>query len=617
MTPTQIKILKQYALATLGAGAVAVTLFWGSTDPVTGYPDPITVDGETIEFTWTDDNTDETLHIYTDKQTYENGLSNADVYVAVVNTTSVWQNVELNGYFKNQLRHFGTAAVLTVVDWEEPVTSYNCSTYDKKTYDRLVSQKKIVIGVDLVSEIASSTTYDVCSPVDSVNSYQTNEWLELPLAPRDLFEVTKEQDYLALEGVSKKQVENFIAEYKTFQFPVGPGQTIYYKLNIEYPANDVGNFYLEAIGDRGGYGHLDPWFDAAWGYRVAIEVNPSYVSGSTNLTNYPVYLDLSELPAEFHTNVKSDGCDIRVVESDETTETPFELVEYDSTGDTGELHFLADSLSYTATTTFYVYYGNSGASCYGVSDTYGTYNVWPVYTMVLHMTGASATDIDDSSGNGNDIVGTTGSATFLYDQTGKVGEAVDISAGSSYPHWYVNHSTTLDFQGDFTTTAWINLDQTSRRTGVFDKGNNTSANNYYSAMLESDNTFRVLTRDSSSASDHHNTTDTFTNNTWYYTSWRRDKSSNFYIDVNGVNKKTEPDSISNYTGTEVFYIGGIRHSNAGMDGTIDEFRHAESVLTTDWLVTEYNNQNSPSTFTWVGDEESNGGGAARRVLFIQ
>lgn len=617
MTPKkQIDTLKQAALALLGATAVGVTLFWGGTDPVTGYPDPITVDGETIEFTWTDENTDETLHIYTDKQVYSDGLTNADVYVAVVNTTSVWQNVELNGYFENQRRYFGTAAVLTVVDWAEPEPTSTCLTYNKKTYDRLVSQRKVADN-DIVTEVASSTTYEVCAQTETINTYKTKEWLELPLTPRDLFEVAKEQDYLALEGVSKKQVENFIAEYKTFAFPIGPGQTIYYKLNINYPANDAGNFYLEAIGDRGGYGHLDPWFDAAWGYRVAIEVNPSYVSGSSNLTSFPVFLDLSDLPAGFHTNVKSDGCDIRVVESDETTETPFELVYYDSTGDTGELHFLADSLSYTATSTFYVYYGNSGASCYGTAATYGRDAVWSNYYAVWHFnedpTG-SAPQIADSTGNGNDITSNNMAADDLV--TGGVGKAWDFDGTNDY-------GSVAGTPSNFQATQ-VSATQVAKKTSItgayqgqtFYLSDASSPYNKFSMTIAGDLYFRT----SASVVPQVTGTTQASSDTWVHNAVTVENGGQ-KVYLNGADNGSETGSynltgmsgVDSATFASQPYNGSVTYN----DNFVSEYRFIKSILTADWITTESNNLLTPTPFYWVGDEESNGGGAARRVLFIQ
>jgi len=116
------------------------------------------------------------------------------------------------------------------------------------------------------------------------------------------------------------------------------------------------------------------WYNANWDYRVKITIDNTQV-GAT-LTNFPVYVDLSELPAGFHTNVnQTDARDIRVTRSDGETECAREVVSYTSATDIGELHFLANSISSSADTDFYIYYGNSSATEPAVDATYGSENV--------------------------------------------------------------------------------------------------------------------------------------------------------------------------------------------------------------------------------------------------
>ena len=84
-----------------------------------------------------------------------------------------------------------------------------------------------------------------------------------------------------------------------------------------------------------GIAHAQSWFDTAWPYRVSVTV-PS-TSVSSDLTDYPVYLDLSLLPAGFHANCnQTDARDIRITKSDGTTRVPVEIVSYTAASDTGE-----------------------------------------------------------------------------------------------------------------------------------------------------------------------------------------------------------------------------------------------------------------------------------------
>ena len=127
------------------------------------------------------------------------------------------------------------------------------------------------------------------------------------------------------------------------------------------------NMYFNSLPGASG------WHSPNWGFRKQITVQNSQVDA--NVSNFPVYVDLADLGANFFTNVNADGGDIRVTNSDGLTEMPREVVDVNTGAQTGELHFRADSLSSSSPTSFYIYYGNSGASDYAVTATYGRNNV--------------------------------------------------------------------------------------------------------------------------------------------------------------------------------------------------------------------------------------------------
>ena len=626
MTSNQRKLLKQWALATLGAGAVGVSLFFGGFDEKTQRPTPIVVDGETIEFTWTDDNTDEDLLIYTDQQTYTDGFSEATVYVAVTNQSGVAQDVELQGYFVNQRRHIKDIEVLTTATFASTSTEpQNCQERTGAQIQKFLQQGYDPDDYFITETTVGSSTpriFDVCSKLDVVTYATSTEWVPLPMKLRDIYEVAKEEEWLSKQRFTRKAVEGYIAENKSFPFPIAPGKTMYYRLQLEYPANDEGNFYLEAIGSEGAYGHLDPWFDASWDYRVEIEVNPSYVDGSADHTNFPVYIDLADLPAGFHTNVKSDGCDIRVVESDETTETAFELVDYDSTGDTGELHFLADSLSYNATSTFYIYYGNSAASCYATNATYGAENVWTDYEGVWHMQedpSGSAPQITDSTSGSSDL--TSGGSMVTGDLVaGQLGNSIDFDGVNDQLN--VNDGTTFQPDtDDMTISFWgYILSAGVSREPVFWKGVDTGSGfgtDWYHIEYDFGGDGKMgWGIDDSSAFDSLRGADistSYTLNDW--TQWHavRDASTNMKMYQDGSEVGSVNKTSGDVSPTGLFRIGG-NYNGDYSNIRVDEVRWRRSVLSADWVGTEYNNQNTPEPFYWVGDEESNGGGAARRII---
>jgi hypothetical protein len=183
------------------------------------------------------------------------------------------------------------------------------------------------------------------------------------------------------------------------------------------------------------------WYDTDWQYRKQITVQSAEVDA--NVSNFPVYVDLADLGADFFSNVNADGGDIRVTNSGGVTEMPREVVDISTGGQTGELHFRADSLSSSANTSFYIYYGNSGASDYAVTATYGRNNVWSnSYEAVYHLEEETA-----GTGTANLYVDSTGNGYDGDDQVSATGQLGRLGAGQELDGYddFINMGDVLDF----------------------------------------------------------------------------------------------------------------------------------------------------------------------------
>lgn len=119
------------------------------------------------------------------------------------------------------------------------------------------------------------------------------------------------------------------------------------------------------------------WIDDDWTYRVKLSTDESQIP--SDQTDIPLYIDLSNMPSDFFTNVNSDGSDIRITDEDQTTELDFELVSINTANQTGEIHVKLPNLSGTSSQDIYVYYGNSSA------NSVSTPNVWSDYRTVWHL----------------------------------------------------------------------------------------------------------------------------------------------------------------------------------------------------------------------------------------
>lgn len=349
--------------------------------------------------------------------------------------------------------------------------------------------------------------------------------------------------------------------------------------------NSVRGLYLEGASEP-----VEGWYNSNWKYRVKITVDKDKV-GST-LTDFPVYVDLNDLPSDFHNNVKSDGGDIRVTRSDGTTECPREIVFYDAANDKGELHFKANSLSSTSDTDFYIYYGNANASDYATDATYGAENVWTNYKVVYHGSSTS-----DSSSNKNDL----SSKTIGYSTT----SSVDLSAGdeATVSYW-ADNVTSTGTQIIYEMSPNYNS-YSDCFVGYIDGGNTD--------VSVKGNAGYNLKRSSVNTTSRYYEVDVFN---------MGEVSANEVIPYeNGSAKSATQPYTANNTGNfgnRVVYIGSRGGSSLAFSGSIEEFRICGVARSSTWISTEYNNQSSPSTFYTVGSQESGSIEAnSSRGLYIQ
>lgn len=588
MTKKRQQQVSAISASLTAAGAIAVALFVGVFDTETNRPEPIEVDGEVIEFTWTDDNTDEDLWIYTDRQNYSGGLSQETVYVAVANRSGTTQDINLTAYFADTKREIRDVDVLvqTTENEELPIFEEQCVEVKVKktvsatsTDEEPVTEKKceqVQVGVDKKGEVTKL------------------EWTRLPTVSAEREEV-KIKDPFEKTDRKSKDVEDFFSTKYTDPFEIQNDEVLYYRFIVDKLPGDESNFYFEAYGSKGAYGHLDPWFIPTWQYRVEVTVESSEVDST--LSDFPVYVDLSDLPADFHSNVLSTGCDIRVVESDEETETAFELVEYDAATDTGELHFLADSLSSTVDTVFYVYYGNAGASCYATDDTYGAEAVWTNYGAVYHMNESSG-DLLDSTANDNDG---TMSGTLPNPVAGKIGTGQDFN-GTSDEISVTDDASIKIASGDFTVQYWMNTTDTGTMYPFHYAAGDAISNDGLIVYKPSGATgkFRTILR-RSSAQDLTTGTIQINDGSWHSLVSRRNGTAVAqFVDDTADGTVTSSKDVS---GSFPLYIGSGNGEDY-TDGILDEMRIINNdYLTDDRIAAEYTNQNTPTTFYTTGSQE--------------
>lgn len=131
------------------------------------------------------------------------------------------------------------------------------------------------------------------------------------------------------------------------------------------------------------------------GFRGGITVPDASIASS--LTDFPVYVDLSDMPSDFWTHLAhDDGGDIRVRTSG-GSDIPFDLLWVDRANERGAL-FYKQTLTNGGNTVAYIHYGVVADELVPVTDPNGRNAVWADYERVFTF-GDNQTD---RTGNGSD-----------------------------------------------------------------------------------------------------------------------------------------------------------------------------------------------------------------------
>ena len=362
-------------------------------------------------------------------------------------------------------------------------------------------------------------------------------------------------------------------------------------------------------GDPGGGASSTPsTFLAGYDSRVPISISGSSIFG--NVTDFPVYLDMSDLPAGVFSAAQSDGDDIRVTESDGLTEVPFELVTFDQGGQTGELHFKAPSLDISTTSVFYLYYGHATATAYATSDTYGRDNVWTNnYRAVYHFEESQA-----GTGNSNLYIDATGNGYTGDDYITATGKNGFLGSGQEFESASNDYITLpsglLDGLTDLTTTVWFYSTNSTIHPIV--SAANSSQGNEFLWWLRGDTSrieiFSQGTRERYTIANIHN-------GSWHHLAAVLEDSTNLArAYLNGSEDNQSPRSANVWAlsvdsgglviGQDQDSVGGGFQSGQELDGFIDELRFADVIRSSGWIANEYANQNAPTSFYSIGSIET-------------
>lgn len=372
---------------------------------------------------------------------------------------------------------------------------------------------------------------------------------------------------------------------------------LYFLMNIFKP--DSSNYPT--------YAANEVWYDSDWAYRRQIIIDHVKVADSANpsktYADFPILISVDGL-----VNVNANGADIRFTSYDGITELPREIESYSS----GSLKawvkiMLTKDSSDVSDDVIYMYYGNVNAVEPDVDSAYGSESVWKTdgvnagAAIVQHMKDFTISAVNNSAANIK-----KGIKKAAYEPIESIGK---IASGQSFDGVddYIDNGTGIEKSVDWTIIAWIKPNAWGSGSPVFSADSNASIGTRWGIYLGDDQTFRIYT------SDGINQDGAYIMD-WNSINYPLDKFTHIGATVKGANKNFYRNGVqvgSNVAsiinkGTSYGLSTGRFGENNGsyFNGAIDEVLVFKRSLAAQEIATLYNNQNDPSSFYILGEEEA-------------
>lgn len=346
-------------------------------------------------------------------------------------------------------------------------------------------------------------------------------------------------------------------------------------------------------------------FPSEWIRKVRLIIPASGVSGSQS--NFPVMLvwngTSGNLPSEVYnagiSSPKSDGSDIRFT-SDEagTTELSFEIVTFSPNATVSsarvKIWVKLTSLSSSAQNNFYMWWGNSSASAYGVTDTYGRNSVWSnSYLGVYHLDESSGSTATNSVGsNDGTYTGTSFpnrvDTSYGYMQNFVNSNSNYVSLGTGSP-WTIT--------GNITVSAVLTVSSfTDDWQAIIAKGDNT-----YRLARESSNNTPAFDRTTSGGTISA-VNGTAINTGYHHVAGTFGTSTGSYCYVDGSAGTLDSDtSVTSSTAADLCIGRNSDNTDRDWNGYLGEVRISNTERSSTWIATEYNTLLNFSTFVIYGN----------------
>jgi hypothetical protein len=340
-------------------------------------------------------------------------------------------------------------------------------------------------------------------------------------------------------------------------------------------------------------GPLGNWWDMNWTYRRSLTFNNS--AQAEALGNFPVLVTLNQTNFDY-SKAKSDGSDLRFIDSDDTTILNYHIEDWNPNGNSYVWVNVNNIAASSSSDFMYLYYGNPKAS--DIRNIEGTYD--GNFAGVWHLNETGTGTRYDSTSYDND--GTPSSYDGDEAITGKINGADDLDGSDDYIEI---DSVTTDLDTTFTVSFWMKADSTSNACLVGFHG--SGGGNIWRIEMVSD--VAEIEGDAGST--------TVSDGTWHYIVGVAEGSKSILY----VDGELERDNIPETPNLIDSYLASIgQEYDSGptpgdhFDGIIDEVRISNISRSSDWISAQY--LSMTSGFINYGVEESNNQDRGAAYLFF-
>jgi hypothetical protein len=348
-------------------------------------------------------------------------------------------------------------------------------------------------------------------------------------------------------------------------------------------------------------------FANGYTYRKAITVDHTKVSGTGDLTDFPILI--SHTDADLKTtanggNVQStSGYDI-FFETTGGSTLKHEVVFWSATTGQWIGYVKIPTLDGDASTVIYIYYGKSGV----VSPTEDPPNVWnSSYKGVWHTTqdpAGSAPQILDSTSNNYDMT-SGGSMTSGDLVTGQIYKAIEFDGTDDY---LINTAwaSVISGNGARTMEAWFNIATTPNANWV---AWGAASSNQLSAIGVFSNAMGYL----GYGNDNTTSAAPYDDSAWHQVAITHNGTT-MKVLIDGTEVISVSETIATAASADLYFARYI--SGDYFPGKLEEIRISDTGRSNDWCITGYNSMKNPGTFYSLGSQQTSDGTFMRSVIII-